>query len=400
MFTSPTRPENQLLVYIARRRLDEATVQQIRELLHRCALDWQYVSTTATAHAVGGLLAHHLLTIDCDLVPASVLRELQLDNQQHTQRCLALAGELTKITGALSAADIPSITFKGPTLALMAYENLGLRQFADLDILIRARDFQRAKQALAERGFAAVTPLDRGGEAALLRFDNAWGFQNEHEVFLDLHWRFAPLYFSLKLETEDLWQRLEPVDIGSQTVLTLSPEDLLIVLCCHGFTHEWERLVWVCDIASLIEQRKNLDWDYLFREAKQSGVLRIVLVGLVLASELGARLPLQVRERLERDHEIAGLLHKLSEHILEPQESQAGLRESVMLQLRMRERTRDKIKTLVRLVFTPRHYDWRFASLPPSLWLLYYVIRPIRMARTYGARLLNSSSRTKTARDM
>jgi hypothetical protein len=391
MFTSPTRPENQLLVYIARRRLDDATVQRIRELLGRCALDWQYVSTTAAAHGVGGLLAHHLLTIDCDLVPASVLRELQLENQQQTARCLALAGELTKITGALSAEDIPSITFKGPTLALIAYEDLGLRQFADLDILIRERDFQRAKQTLAERGFAPVTPLDRGREAALLRFDNAWGFQNEHEVFLDVHWRFAPAHFDFRLGTEEMWGRLRRVRIGERTLPTLSAEDLLLVLCCHGFTHSWERLGWICDIASLIETQTNFDWEATAQRATVFGVQRILLLGLLLANEiLCAELPSNVAKIAQRDAFVRKHAERFQRNLFVERPAM-GIIENAALQLGMRERMRDKVRSLANFVVTPRSYDWMFAPVPASLGFLYYLVRPIRMIGRYGSKLMNSS---------
>jgi hypothetical protein len=392
MFISELRPEDQLLICIARRDLDESSVDSIRGLLNRDAFDWEYVLATATSHGVAALLAHHLQSINCEVVPRSILLQLQTENQQNSEQCLWLAGELAKLATAMQQAGIPCIPFKGPTLAITAYRDLGLRQFTDLDLLVHTRDVARAKEVLSKQGFKPVRNLSSAREAAFLRFDNACAFDNDRDVLLDLHWRFSPVHTSLPLETDDFWRRLERVNIGKQTLFTLSAEDLLLVLCCHGFTHQWERLIWVCDVGSLIGQRKDLDWNYLFRKAKRLGVLRIVLVGLTLAGELGASLPREVCDRLERDDAVSRCAEELMTQLFTPRKNHLALFEWLRRQLRMRERTRDKFTSLLRIMLTPRDYDLMFASVPESLWLLYYFIRPIRMARAYGLRLLNTGS--------
>lgn len=392
MFISELRPENQLLICIARRDLDESTVQSISGLLNRDVFDWEYVSASATSHGVAALLAYHLQSIASEVVPRSVLWQLQVENQQNSERCLWLAGELAKLAAAMQKAGVPCIPFKGPTLAITAYRDLGLRQFTDLDLFVRPRDVARAKDVLANDGFKPVRNLSSAREAAFLRFDNACAFDNDREVLLDLHWRFSPVHSSLPLETDDFWQRLERVNIGKQTLFALSAEDLLLVLCCHGFTHQWERLIWVCDVATIIGQRKNLDWTYLFRKAKRLGVLRIVLVGLMLAGELGASLPQQVRDRLEQNSTVRRCAEEVMIQLFTPRKDHLTSFEWLRSQLRMRERTRDKLISLLRIMLTPRDYDLMFASVPASLSLLYYLIRPIRMARAYCLRLLNTSS--------
>ncbi len=389
MFISELRPEDQLLICIARRDLDESTVNSIRGLLNREAFDWEYVLATTTAHGVAALLAHHLQSINGELVPRSVLLQLQTENQENSERSLWLAGELAKLAAAMEQAGVPCIPFKGPTLALTAYRDMGLRQFTDLDLFVHTRDVARAKEVLATHGFKPVRKLSSAREAAFVRFDNACAFDNDRDVLIDLHWRFAPVHSSLPLETDDFWRRLERVNIGNQTLSTLSAEDLLLVLCCHGFTHDWERLIWICDVATLIEQRKDLDWNYLFRTAKRLGVLRIVLVGLALAGELGASLPQPARDRLERNGAVILYAEQLMNQLFASRKNRLTSFEWLRRQLQMRERSRDKFISLFRIMLTPRDYDLMFASLPASLSLLYYLIRPIRMARAYGLRLLN-----------
>ena len=385
-YTPEPSPENQLLLCVARRSIDAATSHKIRGLLTHGGLDWNYLFTTAVAHGVAALLAYHLKSVGGELVPSAVLAELQVRNQRYVEEYLFLTGHLAKIVGALTDNDIPCLAFKGPTLAMVAYGDVALRQFADLDILVHKHHLQRAKETLTREGFVPFSVLDAGREAGLLRFDNAYAFTNDQSVIVDVHWRFAPLYFSLWLETKEIWERAQPLEIASRTVTTLSAEDLLLVLCCHGFTHEWERLVWICDVASLVEAR-NLDWDYVIAQAKRLGVLRIVLVGLLLAREAGASLPVQVSHRLERDRVARSVAGEIGSHLLEPQRTPVGRPQWLARQLSMRERIRDKAKALWRLVLTPRAYDVTYASVPKSLFFLYYLIRPIRMARTIGGRL-------------
>lgn len=384
MLIPELRPEHRLLIGVARPDLDEVTVQSIKALL-RLAIDWDYVLATARAHGVSPLLAHRVQSIGGDNVPRSIVLQLQTENEHNTQQALWMTGELIKIASAMRRAGIRFIPFKGPTLAVSSYGDLGLRPFTDLDLFVQADEIAPARELLLRAGFRLVRKLNRNQEAALLRFDNACAFVNEHDLLVDLHWYFAPRYFSLRLESKELWRRVTKVSVGDHLLPTLSPEDLIIVLCCHGFAHEWEKLVWIVDVAALVD-RPDLDWEYLFQKAKRQGVLRIILVGLALAAELSSSLPQRASDQLQSDGLARKLAQEIGSHIFAPPDRK-GLWKSLRHQLRMRERTRDKIATLVRSMLTPRDYDWMFASVPDRLRLLYYLIRPIRMVR---ARLLNA----------
>src|SRR5215208_2588152 len=107
MFKSELRPEDQLLICIARRCLDESTVQSITGLLNRKAFDWEYLSATATTHGVAALLAHHLTSINCEAVPRSVLSQLRNENLQNSEYCLWLTGELVKLATVMQKSGIP-----------------------------------------------------------------------------------------------------------------------------------------------------------------------------------------------------------------------------------------------------------------------------------------------------
>ncbi len=53
---------------------------------------------------------------------------------------MMMTAELKAVMGWLEAGDVPAIAYKGPTLAAWAYGDIALREFCDLDILVRPSD--------------------------------------------------------------------------------------------------------------------------------------------------------------------------------------------------------------------------------------------------------------------
>jgi hypothetical protein len=325
------------------------------------------------------------------------MAKLVAQNQKTTRRNLFLTGELVKLLDCFASEGVDVIPFKGPVLALLAYGDLGLRQFGDLDIVIRKQDFSRVKGLLINRGFKPKPALNSAQEAALLRFDCAYNFENQQGVILDVHWGFIERHFSIAMDVNRLWDQLQPITIGDRRFMTLAPEDLILILCLHGFTHLWERLGWISDIAGLIDVRKDLDWQAVLQNANKLGLRRILLLGLLLAADLlDAQVPAEIRQAAREDSVVEGVAHQVQEQLFIDRDAPRGLVRGAILDLRMRERHRDRIRSCLRLILTPRSYDWMSVSLPESLFFLYYLVRPVRLARKYGLQLLWGSKDRRT----
>ena len=188
---------------------------------------------------------------------------------------------------------IEAVPYKGPVLAACMYGNLALRQFVDLDIIVRRRDVFRASDVLQSVGYRPNFPLTRAQEAGYLRSRYAVELERDDGYFaVELHWEVAPRYFAFPLDTERLWARLDQVSMYDTTVRTLAPEDLLLMLCAHGAKHLWEKLGWICDIAELVRTHRGMDWDRVAAQARELRSERILGLGLLLASDLlGADVP-------------------------------------------------------------------------------------------------------------
>ena len=385
------RPEEQILICAARRSLDASATEQLRLLLQE-QLDWDYLLTIANHHCLIPLLYQHVSSVDPSAIPEPDMLRLQRDNEGNTKTSLFMTGELIKILACLEAEGVRAIPFKGPTLALRAYGDVGLRQFGDLDILVHRKDVPRLKEILIAHRFTLRPELTKTQQAAQLRFDCAYNFESQQGVMLDVHWNLVGRHFAFDIDINRFWDRLEPVTISGKQLMTLSTEDLLLVLCLHGFTHLWERLGWICDVASLIESRKDLNWQLVLENATTLGLRRILSLGFILAGDLlGATIPEEVLKSVQPDPKVEKLAAHIREQLFTERSAPASVFAEAVTLVSLRERRRDRLKACIRLVTTPRRYDWMFLSVPDSLSFLYYLVRPVRLAGKYGARLFRDS---------
>jgi len=370
--------EKELLMLAARRTLDPQAANHFRSSI-REIVDWQYVLEMAQDHGVLPLLFHHLQSNGADDVPSAAMLRLRKLSEVNANQTLHLTGELIKLLQLFEAHNVEAVPFKGPTLSLLAYGDLALRQFADLDILVRRRDVARVRALLARHGFSPVPQLTTGQEAALLRFDCAQNFSNREKVVVDIHWDLAPKYLSISLDGNVPWHNLQSLSLGPIKTQTLSQEDLLLALAIHGFTHYWERLGWISDISALIVRNKT-DWPVLLQTAADLGLGRILMIALRLAHHmLEAAVPPDVLESIRNDSKAVELAERFAQMFRMKSQPLPGPIKSMLLPVVIRERVWHRAISAVRLLITPRTFDWMSFSAPASFWFAYYLVRPIRL---------------------
>jgi hypothetical protein len=386
------RPEDQILICVARRSLDAAEAANLRQLLRR-DLDWNYLLLLAQRHRVVASLHYHLVTECPEAIPAKVSSTLARLNRENTRSNLLLTGELLKIIELFEGHGIAAVPFKGPTLALWAYGDVGRREFGDLDILVKKYDVPAVRKLLVSEGFAPRPELNAAQQAASLKFDCSHNFANKRNIWLDVHWDFVAPSASIQIDTDQLWDRLQPILVNRRELKTVSVEDLLLILCLHGFTHFWERLGWIGDLAALIDSQEKIDWPLLLYNADRMGSRRILLLGLYLASNLlGASVPPDVWTGTLADATVVALADQVQRGLFTEGTQPVGILSELRLNLATKEGKRDKLTSCIRLVATPRVEDWKLLPLPGSLYFLYYALRPFRLTGKYAAKLLRRSA--------
>jgi hypothetical protein len=385
----PARPEVELLLACARTQQDVEVEQHIRGLLDG-ALDWEYIVQLARRHRTTPLLYSTLHRLFPDAVPADTLRQLREDYRAGAQHSLKLTGELVKLLELFDAHGIPALPLKGPTLAAVAYDNLSLRQFDDLDILVPEADVLRAKALFIARGYTAELALAGTREIAYLRSQYEYHFERDDgEVIVGLHFHVRPRYFSFALTPAALWQRRVRALVAGKQIWSMAHEDHLLTLCVHGTHHYWQRLAWLCDIAELIRHHPDIHWSQLIERAAELGNLRALLLGLALAHDLlGAPVPESILLRARQDALLLRLARDVQQRLPQIEDDPAGLLKGALFHLKAIERAKDRLRYCVLLTLLPTAEDWALFPLPAPLTFVYSLLRPFRLAGTYGAGLL------------
>lgn len=337
-----TRPEIQLLLHCARTKMEPQRAHLVHDLL-RQNLNWEYLIQEATRHVVRPLLYNNLQILWSDPEAKELLSNLHEYYCNNTARNLFLANELVRLIQLLGQQGIPAVPYKGPLLAASVYGSLSLREFADLDIFVHKQDVMRVKKILLMQGYQLLPSENR--EAFYLKHKYHFPFLHpETRILVEIHWTFTKRFWSFDFDPERLWERLQPATLVGASVWNFSVEDLLLILCMHGTKHRWERLVWICDIVELIHGKEDLDWDWILEQAKRIGSLRVLFIGLSMASDLlETVLPDQVVAQMHVDKVARSIASDLQEQIF----CDVPKSNSAFYFIRTRERLRDKTRAFL-----------------------------------------------------
>ena len=377
------RPESELLVWCARTAVKDELNAHIRQRVQG-PLDWAFILDLARYHGVGPLLYRNLSTLCSDLVPAESLTQLRQRTQASALLNQLLAQELVVLCEAFAAHGVPVIPIKGATLAALAYGDLTLRDFHDMDLLVPKSSIAEAQAILLALGYE--NPSSDPGETA--REEGSYHvFIKKRTLFrVDLQWVMAHQHFVFQLDRPEFWQHRTAVPLANKTVQGLTPEDLLIVLCAHGSKHAWEELKWVCDVAELIRAHELLDWDRVFSSAARWRCRRLVYMGLSLAHlMLDAPLPAAVLARLSADSDVQMLSHRMPSTLLADRRAGVNEAQAVALYFSLKDSWWERWWFSLRLCHDessivttpPAWFRWR-TSLSRLVWLVLPLRRTMR----------------------
>lgn len=319
--------------------------------------------------------------------PRELSDSLRAKYAHNAARALFLTSELCRVLASFEREGIEAIPYKGPALAVAAYGDASLRQFVDLDILVRPRDVDRATELLAAYGFEPHFKLRNARERETFRrLSYVQLFQRaEDDVAIELHWNVAPRFFNFPLRVERLWEHEGRLALGGRQVRAVAPEMLVLLLCVHGNKDYWLRLEWLTAIDALAT-RPGFDWPRLIDEAKRHRAMRVLLLGLGLAHELlDTTLPGEVNRMIDATPAVAALADDAKLSMFADEARAPALAGQLRFHTRSKDALRDRLTYCARLALTTTPVDWAALDVPASLSFVHALARPLRLARKYLA---------------
>ncbi len=377
-------PEKQLLICCARTRTRPEIAEKIRALA-ATGLNWDALLSEAEGNAVVPLLHRQLNAIAADVAPAEQMHRVSEASRANTLRCLSLTAALVQILRLFHSEGIVALPYKGPVLAAQAYGDVLLRQFDDVDIIVRGRDMAKAHGVMLRLGYSAKFPglMSPDLDSSLVPGEYKY-YSETRAAIVELHTERTLRHFPVAPDLDEFSSRGVTVNLGGHDVRTFSPEDALLAICVHGSKDFWARLSWIADVSELI-QSPGIDWKAISARAAALYVQRMLHVGLILAARvLDATLPEEIAVRVKEDRHAEAIAMELERSLLGSGAPTMGALERFRLRRRLVPAFFSGWRYALRLAMAPAEEDWLTLRLPRPLAPLYILLRPLRLIRKYG----------------
>ncbi|MGB7153104.1 MAG: nucleotidyltransferase family protein, partial [Candidatus Acidiferrales bacterium] len=319
------KPEIELLLCCARKTLSPAELSRV-STISQGRIVWPRLFHLATENGLLPLLCEHLLQ-NSAAVPSEIVAQLRDANRRNALRALFLTAELLRITDALRQKQIPALSYKGPVLGQLAYANPLLRQFDDLDIVVPQRFMPHVYEEMAALGYEAKFSRERFPSAGSEDIPGEYVFRHKaNGAMVELHTEATLRHFPKPPDLDQMARRSTTVLLNGRGIPTFAPADTLLMLCVHGAKDFWSRLIWVADVAALVEALPEPDWSPFLAEARKYDAERMARLGLSLANAIfDARLPAGILQEIESDRVAARVGGQLREHLLDRRDLPAGV---------------------------------------------------------------------------
>jgi hypothetical protein len=294
---------------------------------------------------------------------------------------------MIRISRLLHAEGLFAVPYKGPILAAQAYGDFGLRQFVDLDFAVRQSDIFRAQAILIREGYRASFGKVAEGEGAKPTLSEYQYIRAEGNVVVELQTETTLRYFPRQLDFEEMGGRLERVPPAGEDAFTFSAEDTLLMLSVHGAKHFWERLLWIADVAELLQARSGVNWEKAFARGGKLKAGRMLRLALYVAGTmLGAPLPEEVKKKLQADSTVRKLGERVRARFSLNAESPLSVFERFQFRAMSRDNLWQGVPYALRLATSPANPDRADLPLPGWLSGARRFVRPFLLTKRYGVR--------------
>ncbi|MFY9587376.1 MAG: nucleotidyltransferase family protein [Actinomycetota bacterium] len=195
--------------------------------------------------------------------------------------------------GALSAADIPALVIKGPSLVERYYGDPALRFYSDVDIVVPPDRLRAAIEVLEAGGFGL---LDANWPLIIADLRGQVHLHSEGVGTIDLHWHLvndARKRRTLHMRADEMWPETIDGTVGDARSRLLATADDIAYVCLHAALAGCHRFLWLLDVKHMAAS-PDVDWDQVGRRMRRWRFAAGGYLVLALAREFAdAAVPLE-----------------------------------------------------------------------------------------------------------
>ena len=382
-FINELSPEHKLLLYCTR-TCEDSLISKIVDN----GIDWIYLDKLAFEYNLKQAIHWKFNLIHQKNVHPTFLQSQKDHFTKTVKGNLLLTYELLKILKILKSHEIIGIPYNGPVLAYNAYENLGLKGLSELNIFIDKNDVLKAKYLLSSLDYHLKIPLKTKNESSYIKSQREFKFINKkNKIRLNVHWIFPDVSFSFKNPTSLFNEaNIQNVEINAQKIPTFSIEDSFIFLCLNFIGNPNKSLSSLSDLAGLIINNEDFNWQQIHEKATKFNIKRIVNVNYFLINcLLGVEIPPEIQNEIKSDKRAIEASNEIIKNIFSDFElKNSPIDEFINMRLKIREDIFDGIKDIFRFLFISDLEDKKLFSMPSLLLPFYSFFRPLYLIQKYG----------------
>jgi len=380
---STLKSEDELIICSTRTNIDAETENRIKYLVNG-ELDWEYILRTVSKHRIVPLFYSQINRLCPEDIPRHIRDVLKDQFKINAYKNMMMLRELLKLLNLFESNGIIVVPYKGPVLAISIYKDIKLRQFVDLDIYVYEQDISKVNEILLNEGYTPDFQIDESKKVKYNELRRDFSFFSESGVKIEIHKMFQSWVFSLPHGNSFLDKKTTLKITRDKTIFNPSLENMILILSIHNAGHRWGLLYWICDLAELIRNSEYVDWKFIVEKAEKLVIKKILLINLHLLIDLyGIKLPVFVTEEFKKDNSIKKLANLFKESLFKKSSKNFTLTDELMISIKTREKFIFGIRDCIKPIFTPTLYELKTLPLPPYLWSIYTIYRPLNLLFRY-----------------
>ncbi len=349
--------------------------------------DWELLYRLSLYHKIFPRVWHHFDKSGLSAAaPSSMQGAARQFVRKNLLKSMLMWQQYIELYNSCKDVGIEIILFKGPVSAAYLYDDIALRSYGDLDILIKREDFPLVYELLLAKDYIPELQLTKKHFSAYTAIEDNLGFWNKNGLSVEIHWELSGRYLAAPLTYDFVQDDLVPTQIMKHKSVTFSDEKLLLYFVLHGTKHGWQELDHICCVSDLIEKRSRLDWQLVFNMADRYKMSRMLCIALFISESIfEQQFPRSVAGKMRADKKARQIADGIVT-LFYAVDRKAGLMNEVSSDPRLsffrfaiRDSRLDSIRYALRFLFIPTKAEWKLMKNRCIPVWGYYLIRPFRI---------------------
>lgn len=256
-------------------------------------IDWNNFARILT-HNRMAVLAAPILERNYAQIPADAQIILNEQIERYKRLASKLGSALVTYLNTAETREIPTIILKGLWLCEKIYKNSALRPGGDIDILVPKLKVDACLALLNEQGIGEFWPNLLKDEYFTKHHLHQQRSTPDLSVWFEIHWALDHPYTLLTVNYESIFERAQPAELLGAPIQEMGIPDLLLSLAIHLVKHavylpgllsreDLPRIIladgmlmYYLDIAEVIKQNEEIDWNLTVKLAFDWGAVDIL----------------------------------------------------------------------------------------------------------------------------